>query len=308
MSEKTFREIPVTTLANGHRLALPVHEINGHYPGPTLGMTALIHGDELLPNVIFRKLWQELDPAQLRGKIIMIPVANPLALESFTRNTPLDMSNLNRVFPGAADGMFTDQLAHIIMEQFVPGLDYLVDWHAGGTFPVVDYVFMSPGAPTLAHAFGLPVIYDGPIFEGALANLTEKQGIPTIVIEIGGGALRDTMYIELGLRGAYNVLKELDMLDGDPIVPDEQILVKQLATIRPNTGGVLYPEVGLDHLGKVVPGGSVLGRVISPYTFDELEVLEAPFERSLLVLVRATPTRVNPGDYAFMAANPDASK
>ena len=305
MNQRTFWEIPVTTLASGYRLALPVHEINGAQPGPTLGMTALIHGDELLPNVIFRRIWQELDAARLRGRLLLMPVANPLALESYTRNTPLDMGNLNRLYPGAPDGLFTELLANVMMDHFVPELDYLLDWHAGGTFPIVDYVFNSPGAPDLAHAFGLSVIYDGPVFDGALARLAEEQGVPTVIVEIGGGGLLDARYIAVGVRGVYNVMKALGMMDGNPEVPQNQVVVSELETIRPRTGGVLFPELSLEQIGKIVSGGTVLGRVISPYTFEELEVLHAPFAASLIVLLRATPTRVNPGDYAFMAANAD---
>ena len=303
MNGRKFWEIPVTTLASGYRLALPVHEVQGAAPGPTLGMTALIHGDELLPNVIFRRVWQELDPETFRGRLLLMPVANPLALESYTRNTPLDMGNLNRLYPGAPDGFFTEQLADAMMVNFVPELDYLLDWHAGGTFPIVDYVFESPAAPGLAHAFGLSVIYDGPVFEGALARLAEKEGVPTVIVEIGGGALLDEQYTEVGVRGVYNVMKALDMIDGDPEVPSNQVVVSELKTIRPRSGGVLFPELALEHMGKIVSGGTVLGRVISPYTFEELEVLRAPFAESLIVLLRVTPTRVNPGDYAFMAAN-----
>jgi predicted deacylase len=303
MSQRKFWEIPVTTLASGYRLALPVHEIRGAQPGPTLGMTALIHGDELLPNVIFRRIWQEIDPRRLRGRLLLMPVANPLALESYMRNTPLDMGNLNRLYPGAPDGLVTELWADAVMSSFVPEIDYLIDWHAGGTFPIVDYVFKSPGAPDLAHAFGLSVIYDGPVFEGALARLAEEQGVPTVIVEIGGGALMDAQYLTLGVRGAYNVMKALNMMDGDPKVPQNQVVVSELKTIRPRTGGVLLPELTPEQMGQILSGGTVLGRVISPYTFEELEVMRAPFAKSLIVLLRVTPTRVNPGDYAFMAAN-----
>jgi hypothetical protein len=307
MSAKQYEPIPVTTLASGYALALPVHRISGARPGPTLGLMALIHGDEPLPNVIMRQLWSELEPAQLRGDILMMPVANPLAYEALSRNTPLDMTNMNRVFPGSPDGLLTEQIAHVITTKFVPRLDYLVDMHSGGIFPTVDYVYLSKVEPELAFAFGFEILYDGPGYVGTLSSVTEEQKIPTIVAEIGGGSLVDTRYIERGARGVYNVLKYLDMLDGELELPASQTVVKEMVVIRPKTGGVLYPEVLLDQLGRVVPGGTVLGRVVSPYTFEELEVITAPFEKSLMILLRGAITRVNPGDYAYMVANMETS-
>src|ERR1035437_1389432 len=101
MTGKTFEEIPVTILASGYRLALPVHRIVGAQPGPTLGVTSLIHGEEIVPISVQRRLYQELDPAQLRGTVLLLPVCNPFSYEAQTRYTPADGFNLNRVFPGS---------------------------------------------------------------------------------------------------------------------------------------------------------------------------------------------------------------
>lgn len=305
MKSKQYQPIPVTTLANGYELALPVHELSGAHPGPTLGLLSLIHGDEPLPNVILQKVYRELDLDQLRGTVLILPVANPLAYEALTRNTPLDMTNMNRIFPGSPDGLLTEQLAHKIVTEFVPRLDYLVDFHSGGTFPTVDYVYLSKQMPELSFAFGSNILYDGPGYEGTLSNVTEEQNIPTVVVEIGGGSLMDDDAIERGLRGAFNVLKRLDMLDGEPQTPEKQIVVEEMAVLRPHVGGVLYPEVKLDRVGESVPAGTVLGRIVSPYTFEELEVITAPFESNIMILLRGAITRVNPGDYAYMVAEGD---
>ena len=303
---KQYEEIPITTLANGYHLALPLHRVVGARPGPTLGLLALIHGDEPLPNVILQKVLAKLDPAQLSGTVLILPVANPLAYEALSRNTPLDMTNMNRIFPGSPGGMLTEQIAHVICTEFVPQLDYLVDMHSGGTFPTVDYVYLSKVQPEFAFAFGFDILFDGPGYVGTLSDVTETRNIPTIVAEIGGGSLVDANYIERGIRGTFNVMKYLKMLDGQPQLPSRQTVVKKMAVIRPKTGGVLYPEVTLDQLGDVVPGGTVLGRVVSPYTFDELEVITVPFDENFMILLRGAITRVNPGDYAFMVANANA--
>lgn len=305
MGSRSYEEIPVTTLANGQRITLPLHRITGSQPGPTLGMLALIHGDEPLPNAILRRVFQEVDPNKLKGTLLIMPVANPLAYEGQTRHTPLDGINLNRYFPGLPDGYITEQIAHTIVTKFLPQVQYIVDFHSGGIYPTVDYVYVSKILPEISMAFGSKLLFTGGGFRGTLSGTAEEKNVPTVVVEIGGGALLDKPYIERGVEGAFNVMKYLKMLDGAPIVPEKQVVFKQLTYVHNRAGGALYPELPLDQLGKIVPGGTILGRVVSPYTFEELEVLKAPHERNYMILARGFIARVNPGDFAYMCANAD---
>jgi predicted deacylase len=93
------------------------------------------------------------------------------------------------------------------------------------------------------------------------------------------------------------------MLPGEVERPPEQTIVTEMAVIRPRVGGMLHPEIGLDQLGKEVSGGTLLGRVVNPYTFDTLEEIRAPFERGVMILLRGGMMRVHPGDYGYMVAN-----
>ncbi len=307
MSSRQYEEIPVTTMASGHRVVLPVHRMTGSQPGPTLGMVALIHGDEPLPNAVLRRLLSELDPGRLKGTLLVMPVANPYAYEALSRFTPHDGINLNRYFPGAADGYVTEQIAFAIVNQFLPQVEYLVDFHSGGIFPTVDYVYLSKLRPEMSFAFGSRLLYAGPGYRGTLSGTAEEKGVPTLVVEIGGGSLLDDVYIERGVHGATNVMKHLQMLEGSPETPQTQTVVKEMGVIHPHVGGVLYPEIPLAQLGQVVPGGTVFGRIFSPYTFEELEVLKAPFARNYMILARGAIARVNPGDFAYMCANADVA-
>jgi predicted deacylase len=307
MSPRQYEEIPVTTLANGQRLALPLHRITGSQPGPTLGMVALIHGDEPLPNAILRGVIQEIDPNKLKGTLLVIPVANPLAYEGQTRHTPLDGINLNRYFPGAPDGYVTEQIAHTLVTQFLPQIQFMIDFHSGGIYPTVDYCYLSKLRPEMSLAFGSSLLYFGGGFRGTFSDTAEEKNVPTVVVEIGGGGLLDQPYIERGVQGAFNVMKYLKMIDGTPIVPAKQTVFKQLTYLHNKAGGVLYPEISLDQLGKIVPAGTILGRVFSPYTFEELEVLRSPHERNYMILARGFIARVNPGDFAYMCANADST-
>ncbi len=307
MSSQQYDEIPVTTMASGHRVVLPLHRLSGDQPGPTLGMVALIHGDEPLPNAVLRRVLSEVDPARLKGTLLVMPVANPYAYEALSRFTPHDGINLNRYFPGAADGYVTEQIAHTIVNKFLPQVQYLVDLHSGGIFPTVDYVYLSKIDPDMSRAFGSHLLYTGPGYRGTLSGTAEELKIPTVVVEIGGGSLLDNVYIERGVSGALNIMKYLHMLPGAPAAPAQQTVVIEMGTIHPHVGGVLYPEIPLDQLGKIVPGGTVLGRILSPFNFEELEVLQAPFARNYMILARGAIARVNPGDFAYMCANADVA-
>jgi predicted deacylase len=301
-SEHEITRVPVAAIANGHILELVVHTIRGGGDGPTLGLVAGIHGDEPLGVETLRRFVAELDPGSFAGELVILPVANPYALQSLTRNTPLDMNNLNRVFPGDPDGMLTEQLAHTIVEQIVPRCDYLIDLHSGGNLATVDYVYLHDDGG-LAQSFGCEILFRGPSFGGSLGDYARSNGVPTVVSELGGGQQRNQHYVEKGLRGVRNVMKQLEMLPGEPEVPERQVVVEELVVLRPHQGGLMISNVDATRLGESVSQGTELGQVVSPYTFEVLEVVTAPFDSTLLVLVREPMTKVDPGDYGFMVAN-----
>lgn len=302
---KSFSWLPVTTLASGMELKLPVHRITGAHPGPVLGITAGIHGDEYLPLETVRQLVHQLDPAQMSGTVVAIPVVNPLAIESQTRNTPIDMLNLNRVFPGDPDGWLTELIADVVCKKFVPEIQYLVDLHAGGAQPIVDYVYIQ-NDEQMSRAFGFAAMYRPPKpFVGTLTDVAQARDIHCVVVEMGGGMVENDVYLERGLRGVLNVMKYLKMLPGEPIVPEKQTVVTDMRVIRPHVGGLLYPGVKFSDIGTIVPRNTLLGTVISPYTFEVLEEIRTPVDCGLMILLRPTITKVHPGDYAYMVANAD---
>jgi predicted deacylase len=300
----TYEEIPVTTLASGRELFIPLHRLQGSSPGPTLGLSAVVHGDEPLTNEVIRQVLTSIDPAQLRGTILAVPVVNSLAFESLSRHTPIDMLDLNRNFPGSPSGWLSEQIAHVLSTRFVAQLDVHLDLHTGGIFPTVDYVYIFDKSRDLSLAFGSTFLFEpSQPYQGTFAVPAAQKGIPFFTAELGGGSFLDAHYLEHGVRGVMNVLKQLGMLDGEVVRPPRQTIVTEMAVVRPRVGGVLYPEVGLDRLGQEVAGGTLLGRVVSPYTFETLEEIRAPFDRGYMILLRGAMMRVNPGDYGYMVAN-----
>lgn len=296
-----LRWIEITTLASGLPLRLAEHTFSGGQPGPSVGITAAIHGDELAPVEALRQLAARLQSAELRGTVRIVPVVNPLSFQAQTRNTPQDMTNLNRVFPGDRNGWLSEQLAATFVAEFLPGLDALLDLHAGGALPTVDYAYIE-NDPDLSAAFGTKVLYRGPGFPGTFSHVAVSRGIRTVVTELGGGLLRDREYIARTVAGLENALRHLGVLPGEVTRRTDQIVIEQLDTLRPNQGGLLVPGVGVDQLGEVVEQGTLLGTVYNPQTFEMLQELHAPHPRNLMILTRGAATRVEAGDYGYMLA------
>jgi predicted deacylase len=302
--EHTVERVPVATMVNGSELGLTIHTFRGG-DGPVVGLSAAIHGDEPIGTEVLRRLAARLHQSdqELRGTIRMLPVGNPLAYESNTRNTPTDHVNLNRVFPGDPDGWLTEQLAATIARHFLTGLDAYVDFHAGGAYPVVDYVYLT-SAPELSRAFGSRLLYrPSDPYPGTTATVADERGIPSVTVELGGGLYQEEEYARRNLDGLLNVLRRVGVLAGPARPAPEQILMHEMAVMRPHHGGILVPEVRVPDLAREVPGGTVLGRIYSPYTFELLETIAAPFERSLLVLVRDNLAPIQPGAYMYMVGD-----
>jgi predicted deacylase len=300
----TPRWIDVCTLASGAPLRIALYEVNGRQDGPTLGVSALIHGDEITGAEIIRRVLENTDPSALRGRLRLIPVANPLSFQTVTRGMPLavEIGNLNRVFPGDASLDLPARMARALETHFVDGITHLVDLHAGGTFPIVDYS-ISLRDLDLALAFGQRVVRPVDGYAGTMGALAAARGKPCVVAELGGGYVLDAQYVEMGVRGVRNVMKHLGMLEGTPERPPRQTVVPEITTLRPGHGGLLYSQLTTGQINQEIPKGTLLGRVVSPYTFETLEELRAPFERNVVLLLRTGTTPVNPGDYAYMFGN-----
>ena len=132
----------------------------------------------------------------------MLPVCNPLSLEALSRNTPLDMLDLNRTFPGSDEGWLTDRISHALTTKFLNHIDYYIDIHAGGTFPVVDYCY-SVNDERFARAFLCQFLYrPKQMYPGVTAAVTLARGVPSVVIELGGGYIGQAEYIARGVSAS----------------------------------------------------------------------------------------------------------
>jgi uncharacterized protein len=298
---------PVSTMANGTEIALTVHEIHGTLgDGPTLGLCASIHGNEPTGTEIILDTARRLAERRFRGRLLLLPVANPLAFEANRRHTPLDDQNMNRVFPGNPDGWHTERLADVMTREFLAKVDVLIDLHSGGDRPTVDYVYIR-NAEALSRAFGSAVLYrpvegkSGTMFQGTSIGVTEERGVPSVTVELGGGLVDQRPYVERGVQGVLNVMTALKQLDGDGVELPSQTVLDSILTVRPHHGGLL--ETSAPALGESIADGDVLGSVVSPYTFEVLEEIRNPVANGVMVLSHLSRNLVHPGDYGYMVGS-----
>jgi predicted deacylase len=271
--------------------------------GPTIGISAAVHGDEFVSTQILMAMMRRLKDPDLKGRLLLLPVANPYSFEALTRHNPIDDLNLNRLFPGMAGGWFSEQLAHTIVQEFLGRVDVLIDLHAGGARPTVDYVYIF-NDEKLSRSFGSKLLYrpdsvsPGTVYGGTLSGLAVERGLPTVTLELGGGAIDQAPYVARGAEGLANALRALGVLPGEPRMRDDQIVLSRIDIFRPTEGGFLRTEA--PPLGERIEEGAVLGRVFSPYTFDELEVMRNSLPNGWMVLAHLSENLVQPGDYAYM--------
>ena len=235
--------INVATLSSGMDLTLPVMTIRGARKGPVVGISGTIHGEEVVGVQVIRELWQTLRAEEIAGTLVMLPICNPLALEALSRNTPLDMLDLNRTFPGNDDGWLTERISHALTKNFLNQIDYYIDIHAGGTFPVVDYCYSVNDEP-FARAFLCQLLYrPKQMYPGVSASVTLKRGVPTVVIELGGGYIGQADYIARRVRSIRNMLRyrRRACSKAKSKRGAGEIAMNELAVLRPKNGGLCYP-------------------------------------------------------------------
>jgi predicted deacylase len=290
---RTFTRLEVTTMLNGAMLSVPLHVVTGRRPGPVFGIVTNTHGDEFLPTIAIRRYISELDTAELRGRLVIVSVANPMATANFGRQTPEQhgRTDLHEVYPGNARGNTTQMIAATITEYVLHHVDALIDFHSGGSGgrlqARVDYNTRTPDDLkkknlALARAFGAPFVHENE-FAGAAAHYLNGRGIPAVNPEVGGAYLgpgHTGYYTEMMVNGLAGMMRHLGMIDGVS-KPGRQIHfdLKARREIRPRHSGYLVSYYQRpEELGQLVRGGTVLGEIVDLYSYKVLETLTAPFD------------------------------
>jgi predicted deacylase len=286
-------------------IPVPIAVIRGG-DGPTAFVTAGVHGDEYEGLVIARKLLTELEPADVPGRIIIMPGVNWPAVESRSRTSSIDRQNMNRAFPGQPASGPTAMIADFIERVILPKASVAIDLHSGGTksvFTPCGYVYgMGDRAfrarkLAAAHAFGAPVtaVVMATSSGGSLSAACERHGIVMVATELGGGAMFDSNACTIGWEGTLNLLRHASALHGE-IRPARTTLYHTASA----TAFVMAPIDGLFEarasLDDVVAAGDAAG-VIWPMDDLSREAVPLHFTTPGKVLCMRTMPMVRRGDF-----------
>jgi len=295
-----FIPIPIVVIRNGE--------------GPTALLTAGNHGDEYEGQIAIGNLARSLEPAQIHGRVILLPMANFPAALAGRRTSPIDDLNLNRAFPGNPDGSVTQQIAYYISTALIPLADIVFDVHSGGSsllyLPSVsmkaslDKAFEQRALAAL-QSLGAPLAYlprggQGTGADDTLGGEAVRQGIPALGSELGGAGTVTPAGLRIAERALRNLLVHMGILpETARIAADGPTRVTYVGGadyfVYASENGVWEPCV---ELGDMVRKGQLAARIHTPET-PWAAPAEVHFARDGMVLVKRVPGRTLRGDCLF---------
>ena len=274
--------------------------------GPTVLMVAGTHGDEYEGQIVLSELIRELDPAAVKGRLIILPALNLPAARAGERVSPYDGGNLNRVYPGDPAGGPTQQIAHYVDSVLMPISDVFMDLHSGGAS--LDYLPLASigltgdaaidvPAVALADAFNAPhtMIWNSNKEGGNSSDSALRNGLITLSGEFGGRGVVSPGGVALVRRGVRNVLIHLGILDGAV----ERTCESRLIDLPGYAYYVYAPREGVFvpacELGDMVEAGQVAGAIHNPEQPDR-EPATIRFPSAGLLVCERAKGRCEPGD------------
>ena len=274
----------------------PVLVVNGSHKGPTLCVTAAVHGDELNGIEVVRRVLYDLDPEELTGAVIGVPIVNLQGFRRGSRYLP-DRRDLNRYFPGNTRGSSASRLAHSFFNDVIRHCNALVDVHTGSfhrtNVPQLRADLENPQILELTDNFGLEYILHSAGAEGTLRRAATDAGIPAVTLEAGEPARLQPGAVEDGTRGIVVMMEKLGMIDSHTRWRGKQSVYRRSKWERADQGGVLFSEVDL---GDEVERGQLLGTITDPITNVRSEIRASNDGR---ILGMALPQFVMPGFAAY---------
>ena len=254
--------LPMSRLPTGTEMGLPVIVVRGRKPGPTVWLSAALHGDELNGVEIVRSALERVEAKTLSGTVIAVPVVNVFGFLNESRYTP-DRRDLNRSFPGSGKGSLASRVANLFMTQIVERSDYGIDLHTGSDYrtnlPQIRGNMRDKVTFGLAQAFAAPVMMHSKNRDGTLRKAATKIGKPVLLFEGGEPMRLDEQVIEVGREGILRVLDFLSMRDYDrQRAHVDSLYVGRTSWVRAKRAGVLRL---FRHMGDIVERGELLGSI-----------------------------------------------
>ncbi len=286
-------ELPVSRLVTGTHVSLPLRVLHGAAEGPTVWLSAAVHGDEVAGVEIIRRVLANVDPRQLRGTVVAVPIVNVHGFLSGDRYLP-DRRDLNRSFPGSETGSLAGRIANLFMKQIVQRCDVGIDLHTGSdhrtNLPQIRADLDDPATRTLAEAFGAPFMLHAKLRDGSMRAAATAAGATVLLFE-GGEAWRiDEEAAVVGSRGIRRVLRQLDMIDDDVPVLPVPVESRSSGWVRARRSGIASMHVGL---GDAVAKGETIATI---HDSVGVRVSSMKANRTGLVIGHSRQPLVNQGD------------
>ena len=280
---------------------IPITIVRGAQSGPTLALIAGTHGSEVAPIIALQRVRTMIDPAALRGTVLIVHVANmPSFLGRTIYYSPIDRKNLNRVYPGKPDGTVSERIAYAITNQIIERADYLVDLHAGdGNESLRPYSYWSPlglntRADSIAREMALAFGSDHIVVDTArprdvrasvyTQNTAQLRGKPAITTETGYLGIPAEDMVQRNVDGVFRLLRYLRMVPGDVELVRNPLFFDRTEVLRSPATGVWLAKV---ERGQSVQKGALVGVLTDFFGATQAEI-RAPFGGIVLYVV-ATP-------------------
>lgn len=297
--------LPVGSFLTHEELVLKTVVVHGKSPGPTLLLTACIHGDEYNGAEVIRRVLRTPALKKLKGTLIAVPIVNRPGFVARSRYMP-DRRDLNRLFPGSATGPLGSRLARVITDSLLPLCDVAIDLHTGAVnrpnLPQIRITVDDHEALELAKSFAPPVILVAPKRESSYRGTCRDLNKPVLLFESGEALRLDAPSIRFGVQGVLSVMRQMEMLPSKQKSSSPKaapIISHKSYWERAPRGGIF---TSLAPLGRVVNAGSVIGFIADPYGSAETEVI---CSRSGIVIGRTNDATADEGDGLFHIALTD---
>ena len=254
--------------------SIPVAIVHGAKPGPVLALVSGAHGTEYASIIALEKLIALLNPAEISGTVIIVPLVNiPSFEQKVPHVNPVDGKSMNRMYPGKMDGSQTDRASFLITKQVVEQCDHLIDLHGGDLDESLrQYSYWTKTgnenqdriSREMVLAFGLDHIIisvDRPKDPNAsryLENTATTRGKPSITVEAGHAGTVEPEDLWALIDGSLSVMRYLKMLPGAPSPIEHPVWVEKIVTIASDQTGIFYPLV---KRGTYVEQGMKIGYV-----------------------------------------------
>lgn len=258
-------ELPIARLTSGTPVALPVLVVHGTADGPTIWLSAAVHGDELCGVEVIRRVLATVEARALAGTVIAVPVVNVHGFNTGDRYLP-DRRDLNRSFPGSPRGSLASRVANLMMTEIIGRCSMGIDLHTGSdhrvNLPQVRGDLDVPEVRRLADAFAAPLMLHARTRDGSLREAATRAGAATLLFEGGEADRFDEWSIGAGTDGVLRAMQSVGMITDAPAPAHPSRSSRSSAWVRATRSGIAHLDVAL---GDTIDEGDEIATIHDPF-------------------------------------------